>query len=237
MATEPPITSGGGGMVARIVALLTHPKDEWTRIAAEPMTTAGIMTRWVVPLALIRPVAELIGSLSTGVSIQGIPIAPPTGFLAATFAMDWALAVLGIYVLARVIDALAPGFGGQRDAVAALKVAAFGSVAGFLAGICLIHPMLSLLGLAGLYTFYIIHEGLPVLMKSEHDRTLVYMVAVFLVAIVLLVVAGWLTRTVAYSLLPPGPFGFEKDIAKRMAWWAELREKAANENKQEDGDA
>ena len=35
----------------------------------------------------------------------------------------------------------------------------------------------------------------------------------------------------------PGPFGFERDIAKRMAWWAELREKAANENRKEDGDA
>jgi putative ATPase len=43
-----------------------------------------------------------------------------------------------------------------------------------------------------------------------------------------------LRGTVFYE---PGPFGFEKDIAKRMAWWAELREKAANENKQEEGDA
>ena len=42
-----------------------------------------------------------------------------------------------------------------------------------------------------------------------------------------------LRGTVFYE---PGPFGFEKDIARRMSWWAELREKAANENKQEDGD-
>ena len=43
-----------------------------------------------------------------------------------------------------------------------------------------------------------------------------------------------LRGTVFYE---PGPFGFEKDIARRMSWWAELREKAANENKKEDGDA
>ena len=43
-----------------------------------------------------------------------------------------------------------------------------------------------------------------------------------------------LRGTVFYE---PGPFGFERDIAKRMAWWAELREKAANENRKEDGDA
>ena len=33
-----------------------------------------------------------------------------------------------------------------------------------------------------------------------------------------------LRGTVFYE---PGPFGFEKDVAKRMAWWAELRRRAA----------
>ena len=27
----------------------------------------------------------------------------------------------------------------------------------------------------------------------------------------------------------PGPFGFERDIAKRLAFWAQLRERAAGE--------
>jgi putative ATPase len=27
-------------------------------------------------------------------------------------------------------------------------------------------------------------------------------------------------------LYEPGPFGFEKEIAKRLAWWSELRDKA-----------
>ena len=31
----------------------------------------------------------------------------------------------------------------------------------------------------------------------------------------------------------PGPFGFEKDIAKRLAWWAELRERVASGNPEE----
>ncbi len=28
-----------------------------------------------------------------------------------------------------------------------------------------------------------------------------------------------------HVLYEPGPFGFEKEIAKRLAWWADLREK------------
>ena len=30
-------------------------------------------------------------------------------------------------------------------------------------------------------------------------------------------------------LYEPGPFGFEKEIAKRLAWWADLRSKHAAE--------
>ena len=40
-----------------------------------------------------------------------------------------------------------------------------------------------------------------------------------------------LRGTVLYE---PGPFGFERDIAKRLAWWMELREKAADSRRSED---
>jgi len=33
------------------------------------------------------------------------------------------------------------------------------------------------------------------------------------------------TRVAGSVLYEPGPFGFEKDIAKRLAWWAELRQR------------
>jgi putative ATPase len=36
------------------------------------------------------------------------------------------------------------------------------------------------------------------------------------------------------TLYEPGPFGFERDIAKRLAWWAELRDKAAKGSRSED---
>jgi putative ATPase len=40
-----------------------------------------------------------------------------------------------------------------------------------------------------------------------------------------------LRGTVLYE---PGPFGFERDIAKRLAWWSELRAKAAQGQRSED---
>ena len=40
-----------------------------------------------------------------------------------------------------------------------------------------------------------------------------------------------LRGTVLYE---PGPFGFERDIAKRLAWWMELREKTAESRRSEE---
>jgi putative ATPase len=42
------------------------------------------------------------------------------------------------------------------------------------------------------------------------------------------------TRLQGTVLYEPGPFGFERDIAKRLAWWMELREKAAGARRSED---
>jgi putative ATPase len=33
-----------------------------------------------------------------------------------------------------------------------------------------------------------------------------------------------------------GPFGFEKEVAKRLAWWAELRARASGDARQGDGE-
>jgi hypothetical protein len=209
MASEPPVTSGSGGMIARIANLLMRPKEEWPRIAAEPMTPAAIMTKWVVPLAAIGPAAGLIRSLGTGSTLNGIAVATPPMYLAVNFALTWALAVLSTWVLGLIVDALAPSFGGQKDPVAALKVAAFGSTAGFLSGIFQIHPMLMLFGIVGLYTFYLIYEGLPVLMKSPRDKSVAYMLVVFVAAVVVMIIAGYVTSLITNTLLPPVPYGYD----------------------------
>jgi hypothetical protein len=208
MATEPPVTAGNGGMIARIKALLLQPRDEWPRIAAQPMTPMGIMTGWVVPLAAIGPIAGMIAALTGGVTLYGIPLLnPPISFVIASFVLNWLSAVVCVYVLALLIDALAPSFGGQKDSVAALKVAAFGSTAGFLAGVFQVNAWLMMLGILGLYSYYLIYVGLPVLMKSDKDKTLVYMIATFVISILLFAVAGYFVQLISYSMLPPVPYG------------------------------
>ena len=96
----------------------------------------------------------------------------------------------GTYVLALVIDALAPTFSGQRSQIQALKLAAYSLTAAWLAGIFALIPELRLLGLLGLYSLYLLYGGLPVLMKPSGDKTLPYTAVVVVAAFVLFLIIG-----------------------------------------------
>lgn len=186
------------GMVARIKRLITTPATEWDRIDAEPMTEKGIMTGWVAPLAAIGPAATLIGGQLFGWRILGAVVKPALGSAIAGAVVTWLLAIAGAYVLAIIIDALAPTFGATKDKVAALKVAAFSATAGWLAGIFGIIPSLAFLGILGLYSLYLFWIGLPKLMKAPGDKVIGYVAATIVSAVVIYMVVG----AVATQLMP-----------------------------------
>ena len=60
---------GTMNLVERLKGILLAPKAEWPKIAAEPMTTQGIYTGWVMILAAIGPLAMLLGFGSLGFAI------------------------------------------------------------------------------------------------------------------------------------------------------------------------
>jgi hypothetical protein len=104
--------------------------------------------------------------------------------------LSYVLSLASVYVLALIIDALAPNFGGQKNFMQAFKVAAFAPTASWLAGIFYIIPVLSILALVGLYSLYLLYTGLPRLMKTPDDKAVPYTVVVIIVAIVLAIVVG-----------------------------------------------
>lgn len=180
------------GLIERTKEILLHPKSQWEVIASEPASTAALYTRVIMPLAAIGPVATLIGW-----SVFGIPIPfagtyrVPLGASLASAIVRYVLGLASVFVLALVIDGLAPSFGGRKDPVQALKVAAFSSTAVWLAGIFTLVPSLSVLGILGVYSLYLLYAGLPIVMKAPADKALGYTVVVVVSAIVLFVVIGF----------------------------------------------
>ena len=203
MATEPPVTTSGG-MVARIKGILLTPAAEWAKIDAEPMTTQGIITGWVVPLAAIPALAGLIGMLTFGIGWLGTRFTPPMTFVITNAVAGYVLAIVGIFLLALVIDALATSFGGTKNPVQAMKVAAFSATAGWVGGIFAIVPMLGIIGLLfALYGLYLMFVGLPMLMRVPQDKAIGYFLVTLVVAIVVYIVVGAVVGAVTWAVAPP----------------------------------
>jgi hypothetical protein len=173
-------------LVERVKRILLSPKTEWEVIDAEGTTTQELYTRYIMPLAAIGPVAQLIGTTVFGVPVPFVgTYRVPIGSAITMAIVGYLLSLAGTYVLALIIDALAPTFNARRSQIQALKVAAYSMTASWVASIFGLIPALSILGLLGLYSLYLLYLGLPVLMKAPREKAAGYSAVVIIIGIVL----------------------------------------------------
>jgi hypothetical protein len=190
--------SASAGLVARVKAILLKPADTWDVIDREQPSVGGLYTGYVMPLAAIPVVCTLIGSLVFGIGAFGFSYKPSIPFAITQAVMSYGLSLAMVYVLALIIEALAPNFGGTKDRLQALKIAAYFPTASWVAGVFGIIPMLGVIALlGGLYSLYLLYLGLPKLMKTPADKALPYFIVVLVVAIVVSLVIGAAAGAVA----------------------------------------
>jgi hypothetical protein len=190
--------SAGAGLFARVKAILLKPTETWDVIDAEPATTQGLYTRYVLPLAAIPPVCTLIGSLVFGYGAFGVTFRPNPVAAIAQAIVSYGLGLAMVFVMALIIEALAPNFGGVKDRTQAMKVAAYAPTASWVAGVFGLVPMVGIIALLGaLYSLYLLYLGLPRLMKTPQERALPYFAVVIVVAIVLSILIGAVAGGVA----------------------------------------
>jgi hypothetical protein len=201
--------------IARLWGILTEPRAEWGVIETEIDTIRGLMLRWVAPLAAVGPLAKLIGSQLFGRNRYGADIRPPIETALTEAVVSYLLTLAAVWVLARMISGLAVYFGGREHRTQAMKVAAYGGTAAFLAGGFQLVPALEWFEALGLYSLYLIFTGLPALMHVTRRKAFVFTVVTLLAAIgltVALTIAVMLSREsftpefpdAAYNYTPPG---------------------------------
>jgi hypothetical protein len=188
-------------IVERVKNLILQPKREWQVIDGETHTVQGLYTGYVMILAAIPAVCGFIGLSLIGMGTFGATYRMSIGLGVVHMVVQYLMSLGMVYVLALIIDALAPSFGSQKNFNQALKVAAFFPTAAWLAGVFSIIPSLSIIGaLLSLYSLYLLFVGLPILMKTPEDKSIPYVVVVIIAAIVIAVVI-----TVIIGLTMPGP--------------------------------
>jgi len=172
--------------VNRVKGILLQPGSTWKAIDGEFTKPAALYKGWVLPLALIGPICWAFGTLVFGFSFGVVgAYRLPIQSIATIAAVDYVLSVVGIFALSMIISLLAPTFGGQKNDVQALKVAAYGSTPWFMAGVFQLLPQLALVGIiVSLYTVYLVFSGVPIVMKPAKDQAMGYAIVAVLGAVV-----------------------------------------------------
>jgi hypothetical protein len=173
-------------LLNRVKNILMAPREEWPIIAGEAATPQSLYLGYIMILAAIGPAVLLL--TYGGLGSFGIRVA-----IAA-----YVNSLIGVAVLALIVDVLSTNFGGTRDFTAALKLIAFSFTATWVAQVALFLPWLGwLVVLAGaIYGFYLFFLGAPVLKKCTPDKAGVFTIVVLLCAIVLM----YLVRLIILNL-------------------------------------
>jgi hypothetical protein len=186
-----------GKIIARVKAILITPKTEWPIAAAEPAAVGSLYTGYIAIVAALPAIAGFIKSSLIGTTVFGITVRTPVAMGMVGMLLSYLLGLVLVYVMALIVNALAPTFNGQKDMVQALKTVAYAWTASWIAGIAIIVPWLGwLVAIAGgIYGIYLLYLGLPHTMKCPPEKAGGYTAVSIIIAIVLswiigLIVAG-----------------------------------------------
>ena len=180
-------------LVDRVKNMIVAPASEWPVIAGETPSVGSLYTGYIMILSAIGPIAIAImfGLMGAGI---------------ATAIVSYVMGLAAVYVLALIVDFLAPHFGGEKNFIRALQLVAYSSTAAWLGGIFHLIPLLgSLLALvAALYSLYLFFLGAPVMRKCTSDKAIVFTIVYVVCAIVVMVVVGTLLGIAGVGLSPMG---------------------------------
>lgn len=189
--------------IQRVKNILLSPTTEWPVIAAESTTPKELYLKYVMLLAAIPAVGMFIGMTMVGISVPflgNLRIDFGTGIAQAI--MQYAMSLGMVWVMALIIDGLAPKFGSEKNFIQSLKLVAYAMTPGWIAGILNILPSLGMLAvLASLYGLYLLYIGLAPMKNPPAERQASY----FGVSLACAILAGIVMAAVMVALRPAPP--------------------------------
>jgi hypothetical protein len=172
------MTSGGlMRPFERAKAIVLRPRAEWKVIEREPDTLSDLLVSYVAIFAAIPEIARFVGQSFIG---GYAPLLPSLIRAVVVYLLSFAM----VYIIAGVIDLLAPKFGGEKNFANAVKLSVYSHTPLWLAGIFLLIPGLNFLLILGVYGVYVLWTGLPLLMRVSSEKALPYAVVVTACALI-----------------------------------------------------
>ena len=158
-------------LIGRVRGIMLRPRAEWKVIEQEPSRFSDLFIDYVAILAAIPEIARFVGQTFVG---GYSPVVPSLLRAVIVYVVTFAM----VYIIAGVIDLLAPRFGGVKNFRNAIKLSVYSHTPLWLAGVFLLVPGLNFLLILGVYGVYLLMTGLPPLMNVPNDKALLNAVVV-----------------------------------------------------------
>jgi len=188
--------------IERAKNIITSPNKEWDVIALEQPNTGQIIMGYVLLLAGAAAVAAFIGYGLIG-SGSGLLHSYGTTGWGIYYALNVLVgAIVGVFISALVIDALAPSFGSEKNMGRSVQLVAYSYTPAWIAGILSIYPPLAIVGLiAGLYGLYLLYIGMPKIKKTPADKQAGYFILSLVTIVVVYIVIGLIMSRIVLSAM------------------------------------
>ena len=183
-------------LVDRIKYFLFEPQQQWAGVATEsvaidtpvstkPCITTGMILGALLAMLLLALLATFppVTAFIFGHRFANISPTAATARVAAGTIIGCVFALGGAYLLARIIDALAPKFSGTKNMDQALRMAMISTSAFWFAHVISMMSGLRFIEMIGLYGIYVLYAGLPVSMKLPKTEAIPYANIIVIVAI------------------------------------------------------
>jgi Yip1 domain len=182
----PPASHKGINVVERAKNILLTPKNEWAIVDKETYSVGTIAASYILPMLAIGVLATFIGTGLIGVN----------GFTSIKLGLIGALmyvvsTFILVFILAAVIEGLAPSFGSGKDWNKSFQIAAFSLTPAYVGGIFFLVPALGILVIiCTVYSIYPLYTGILVMKKPPADKEVGYLAVVVLIGIIAVIVIG-----------------------------------------------
>jgi hypothetical protein len=200
MMDELPTTQpASSGLVERAKAIITTPKEEWPKVAAETKSPREMLLQYALPLMAIGPICSILGGFLA-------PYGFGLTYYVSSAIVSFALGIASLYALGFIANFLSPQFGGKDNFASAFKLVAYSWTPVWLAGVLgllvgLAPALALLIFLALIYGLYLFYLGAGPVLGVPQDKAVVYTVIYVVAAIALYIVVGAITGAIVASFV------------------------------------
>ena len=194
------ISKAMGPIFERVRNIVLRPKETWEAIRQESQSVQELLINFAAPLALIPSVGSLIGLSIFGIMTPSGQIArAPFSEALAGSVLSYFAQLAGLLATAWCVQYLAPYFNSRSDFTAAFKVITYSTCPIFVLGIFSALPGLGVVQVLGLYSFYLLYQGIRNLLEVPGERLLWFTVLVVTISIFINLVLSLLVGGAVYG--------------------------------------